>query len=105
MVPVEQKDKPKHIADTARKDCFAITLIALGGPSIFAPCGPHACEEEMDLLQLPNYHIYLKLVIDGVPSKPFSATTMKSSIGKEHQCSLIATCFPLPHSLVAGSRC
>lgn len=29
-----------------------------------------------DLLSLPNYHIYLKLMIDGTPSKPFSATTM-----------------------------
>ena len=29
-----------------------------------------------DLLSLPNYHIYLKLLIDGEPSKPFSATTL-----------------------------
>jgi type IV secretory pathway TraG/TraD family ATPase VirD4 len=32
--------------------------------------------EETDLVQLPNYHIYLKLMIDGTPSLPFSATTM-----------------------------
>jgi type IV secretory pathway TraG/TraD family ATPase VirD4 len=32
--------------------------------------------EELDLLQLPNYRIYLKLMIDGTPSKPFSATTL-----------------------------
>src|SRR6202171_6075560 len=32
--------------------------------------------EEMDLLQLPNYRIYLKLMIDGTPSKPFSAVTL-----------------------------
>ena len=31
--------------------------------------------QEVDLLQLPNHHIYLKLMIDGMPSKPFSATT------------------------------
>jgi Type IV secretion-system coupling protein DNA-binding domain len=31
-----------------------------------------------DLINLPNYHIYLKLMIDGVVSKPFSATTMPS---------------------------
>jgi type IV secretory pathway TraG/TraD family ATPase VirD4 len=31
---------------------------------------------EMDLLQLPNYRIYLKLMIDGTPSKPFSAVTL-----------------------------
>jgi hypothetical protein len=28
-----------------------------------------------DLLSLPNYHIYLKLMIDGAPSRPFSAVT------------------------------
>jgi type IV secretory pathway TraG/TraD family ATPase VirD4 len=31
---------------------------------------------EIDLLQLPNYRIYLKLMIDGTPSKPFSAVTL-----------------------------
>ncbi len=29
-----------------------------------------------DLVALPNYHIYLKLMIDGVVSRPFSATTL-----------------------------
>ena len=29
-----------------------------------------------DLINLPNYHIYLKLMIDGVVSKPFSAVTL-----------------------------
>lgn len=29
-----------------------------------------------DLLKLPNYNINLKLLIDGAPSKPFSATTL-----------------------------
>ncbi|MGY4197862.1 type IV secretory system conjugative DNA transfer family protein [Bradyrhizobium sp. USDA 4520] len=32
--------------------------------------------DEIDLLQLPNYRIYLKLMIDGVPSAAFSATTL-----------------------------
>ena len=32
--------------------------------------------EELDLLQLPNYSIYLKLMIDGTPSAPFSAVTL-----------------------------
>jgi type IV secretory pathway TraG/TraD family ATPase VirD4 len=31
---------------------------------------------EIDLLQLPNYRVYLKLMIDGTPSKPFSASTL-----------------------------
>jgi type IV secretory pathway TraG/TraD family ATPase VirD4 len=32
--------------------------------------------DEGDLVQLPNYRIYLKLMIDGSPSKPFSAVTL-----------------------------
>jgi type IV secretory pathway TraG/TraD family ATPase VirD4 len=30
-----------------------------------------------DYVNLPNYEIYLKLMIDGKPSKPFSATTIR----------------------------
>jgi hypothetical protein len=33
---------------------------------------------ETDLVQLPNYSIYLKLMIDGAPSLPFSAITQSS---------------------------
>jgi len=29
-----------------------------------------------DLVNLPNYHIYLKLMIDGITSRPFSAVTL-----------------------------
>ena len=32
--------------------------------------------EMEDLLSLPNHHIYLKLMIDGAPSRPFSAVTV-----------------------------
>jgi len=32
--------------------------------------------EEQDLIQLPNHCIYLKLMIDGMPSLPFSAATL-----------------------------
>ncbi len=31
-----------------------------------------------DLTRLPNYHVYLKLMVDGHVSTPFSATTMKA---------------------------
>ncbi len=31
-----------------------------------------------DLIRLPNHHVYLKLMIDGVPSEPFSAKTIIS---------------------------
>jgi hypothetical protein len=30
----------------------------------------------IDLVNLPNYHIYLKLLVDGVVSRPFSAETL-----------------------------
>ena len=30
-----------------------------------------------DIINLPNHHIYLKLLIDGTPSKPFSADTLQ----------------------------
>ena len=36
----------------------------------------HERFETADLLQLPNYRIYLKLMIDGTPSAPFSAVTL-----------------------------
>lgn len=32
-----------------------------------------------DLLNLPNYNVYLRLMIDGVPSRPFSAITLAPS--------------------------
>jgi len=32
--------------------------------------------DEADLVQLPNYHVYMKLMINGVPSLPFSAMTL-----------------------------
>jgi len=36
--------------------------------------------EAGDLIRLKNYQIYLKLMIDGMPSKPFSACTLRASI-------------------------
>lgn len=33
--------------------------------------------EELDLISLPNYHVYLRLMIDGQVSQPFSAETVK----------------------------
>jgi type IV secretory pathway TraG/TraD family ATPase VirD4 len=38
-----------------------------------------------DVLKLPNYHIYLKLLIDGEPSKPFSATTLPAENVPKHE--------------------
>jgi hypothetical protein len=36
----------------------------------------HEQFEKVDLLQLPNYRIFIKLMIDGTLSKPFSAVTI-----------------------------
>ncbi|MBI2844008.1 MAG: type IV secretion system DNA-binding domain-containing protein [Armatimonadetes bacterium] len=36
----------------------------------------HPVFDESDLIGLPNYHTYLKLMIDGVTSRPFSAKTL-----------------------------
>lgn len=36
---------------------------------------------ELDLTQLPNRDIYITLMIDGTPSKPFSATTLPPDCG------------------------
>jgi len=33
--------------------------------------------DQADLLQLPNYQVYLKLMIDGTPSVAFSAATVR----------------------------
>jgi hypothetical protein len=33
--------------------------------------------DRLDVTQLPNYRIYLKLMIDGTPSNPFSAVTLR----------------------------
>lgn len=45
----------------------------------------HFCEN--DFIKLPNYYIYIKLMIDGTTSKPFSATTFlleqKEYVNKE----------------------
>lgn len=38
---------------------------------------------ETDLVNLPNHHIYLKLMIDGVTSQPFSAETLPAPELKE----------------------
>jgi hypothetical protein len=58
------------------------TLIAFRvGPHDAAPLSQEFVRrfEPLDFMNLPNYHIYLRLMIDGAPSKPFSATTVLPS--------------------------
>lgn len=40
----------------------------------------------MDIVGLPNFHIYLRLMIDGTPSRPFSATTITPSEAERTNC-------------------
>ena len=40
--------------------------------------------EQIDMMQLPNYRIYLKLMIDGMPSMPFSAMTLQPESLRPH---------------------
>jgi type IV secretory pathway TraG/TraD family ATPase VirD4 len=57
----------------------AATIIAFRVGAEDAPYMTHEFHdrfEPIDLMQLPNHHIYLKLMIDGMPSKPFSAITL-----------------------------
>ncbi len=44
----------------------------------------HPVFDDADLISLPSYSMYIKLMIDGTTSKPFSATTL-----------------PIPHSIVS----
>jgi len=32
--------------------------------------------EAQDFVNLPNYHVYLRLMVDGITSRPFSASTL-----------------------------
>lgn len=42
--------------------------------------------EQVDLLQLPNYRIYLRLMVDGMPTSPFSAATLQAAdLGSRRQ--------------------
>ena len=55
------------------------TLIAFRvGPQDAALLGREMIDrfDPIDLMNLPNHHIYLRLMIDGAPSRPFSATTI-----------------------------
>jgi hypothetical protein len=41
--------------------------------------------DQKDLTQLENYYAYLKLMIDGTPSKPFSAATISPCYDRDEQ--------------------
>jgi hypothetical protein len=58
-----QSARPAYLARHPRRRYFAVVEFA-------------GQFDEIDLVQLPNYRIYLKLMIDGSPSRPFSARTL-----------------------------
>lgn len=60
------------------------TLISFRVGALDAPIIAHELSPKFssdDLISLPNFHIYLRLMIDGEVSKPFSAETMETSMG------------------------
>lgn len=75
----------QHMSQLEESICSAI--LGNVGTLIVFRVGPEDAEvlakefypvfTESDLMNLPNYHIYLKLMIDGVTSQPFSAITMR----------------------------
>jgi hypothetical protein len=58
--------------------------------------------DQFDLTQLQNHHIYLKLMIDGQPSKPFSATTLPPTSAQTMAERKDQECAPSPHAMIVG---
>jgi hypothetical protein len=66
-----------QVKDASLGNTGTITSFRLGLPDAEALDKEfHPVFEADDLINLPNYHIYLKLMIDGVVSRPFSAVTL-----------------------------
>lgn len=67
------------VRDAVLGNVGSIILFRVGpedAPLLAREFEPHLRAE--DLLRLPNYHMYLKLMVDGAVTKPFSATTFAS---------------------------
>lgn len=67
---------------TAGEACLHIQRRGYGSRKAFSSKwqkgnAPHALLSVTDLVNLPNYRIYLKLMVDGVVTKPFSAVTVE----------------------------
>jgi CxxC-x17-CxxC domain-containing protein len=76
IAQIENKDGPK-VADAVFGNVGTMIIFRVGADD--ADFLKKEFEPEFtsqDLLSLPNFHIYLKLMIDGVTSRPFSATTL-----------------------------
>ena len=69
----------RAVRDAVLGNVGSIILFRVGpedAPLLAREFEPHLRAE--DLLRLPNYHMYLKLMVDGAVTKPFSATTFAS---------------------------
>jgi hypothetical protein len=68
------------VIDAVLGNAGTIIAFRLGPRDAFAIAGEFQPKfNQTDLVNLPNYHIYLKLMIDGAPSQPFSAVTIQPS--------------------------
>jgi len=69
----------------------AVALCSVGLPQLSLPVEFRPVFDETDLVNLPNHQIYLKLLIDGRPSKPFSAVTLPPQAEKtQHRDEILA---------------
>jgi CxxC-x17-CxxC domain-containing protein len=76
IAQIENKDGPK-VADAVFGNVGTMIIFRVGADD--ADFLKKEFEPEFtaqDFVSLPNYHIYLKLMIDGITSRPFSATTL-----------------------------
>jgi hypothetical protein len=66
------------VIDAVLGDAGTIICFRLGPRDALAMAGEFEPKlEANDLVNLPNHQIYLKLMIDGAPSQPFSADTLR----------------------------
>jgi hypothetical protein len=69
-----------QVIDAVRGNAGTIVCFRLGPPDAMAMAREFEPKlESIDLMNLPNHQIYVKLMIDGAPSQPFSADTLQSS--------------------------
>jgi hypothetical protein len=79
-----------QVIDAVRGNAGTIICFRLGPPDAMAMAGEFEPKfQATDLVNLPNHEIYLRLMIDGAPSQPFSAVTMRSTDLDAHHSELL----------------
>src|SRR6266446_5837974 len=69
-----------EVIDAVLGNAGTIIAFRLGPPDAKALAGEFEPKfQRADLSNLPNHHVYLKLMIDGAPSQPFSAVTIRQT--------------------------